>query len=106
MKGTDMSLATTVAKARKTDPKTSHDAADSVDNITATKRHILKMLRTPKCDDQLLVMWKTSKGAPEASESGIRSRRAELVREGRVVDTGKRIVLRSGRSAIVWKAAN
>jgi hypothetical protein len=99
-----MSLATTVAKARKTDPQTSHDAADSVNNITETKRHILKMLRTPKCDDQLIGMWKASKGSPEASESGIRSRRAELVREGRVVDTGKRIQLASGRFAIIWKA--
>ena len=101
-----MSLAKTLPKARKSDPKTSHDAADSVNNITATKKHILKVLRTPKCDEQLVVMFRAN-GPVDlrmTSESGIRSRRAELVREGRVVDTGKRIKLASGRHAIVWKA--
>lgn len=101
-----MSLAITLPKARKTDPKTSHDAAESVKNITATKAHILKVLRTAKCDEQLVVMFRAN--APVdlrmTSESGIRSRRAELVREGRVVDTGERITLRSGRRAIIWKA--
>ena len=103
-----MSLLETVAKARRTDPQTSHDAADSVEDITATKRHILKLLRTPKCDEQLVVMFRAN-GPVDLrmkSESGIRSRRAELVREGRVADTGKRIKLASGRQAIVWKAVN
>lgn len=96
----------TVAKARKTDPRTSHEAADSVKDITATQAHILKMLRTPKCDEQLVVVFRTN-GPLDLrmkSESGIRSRRAELVREGRVVDTGKRIKLASGRNAIMWKS--
>jgi hypothetical protein len=44
--------------------------------------------------------------APRASESGIRSRRAELVDRGLVVDTGRRIRLESGRYAIVWGRAN
>ena len=99
-----MSLLETVAKARKTDTETSHDAADSVKNITETKKHILKLLRTPKCDEQLVVMFRAN-GPVDlrmTSESGIRSRRAELVREGRVADTGKRIKLASGRHAIVW----
>jgi hypothetical protein len=36
------------------------------------------------------------------SPSGIRTRRSELVRLGKVVDTKKRAVLASGRKATLW----
>lgn len=39
---------------------------------------------------------------PRASESGIRTRRSELVKRGMIVDTGKRVTLDSGRQAKVW----
>lgn len=39
------------------------------------------------------------------SESGIRTRRKELQKQGLVVDTGERVVLDSGRTARVWDLA-
>ena len=93
-------------RARATDPKTSHDAAASVDNITATQEYVLKALRKPRADVELVEAYRRFKTAPRASESGIRSRRAELVDRGLVIDTGRRVKLDSGRYAIVWGRAN
>lgn len=93
------------AKARKTDPQTSHDAAESVKDITKTQTFILKALRKPLTDVALVSAYRGYKTAPRASESGIRSRRAELVKLSKVVDTGRRVKLASGRHAIVWQIA-
>lgn len=91
-----------MARARKTDPLTSKQAAKSVKNISETQRAILKLLAKPATDVDLVRLYKKST-APRASESGIRSRRSELVWLGLVKDTGERQKLRSGRMAIVWK---
>lgn len=89
--------------ARRTDPKTSHDAAKSVKGITATKAYILRALKKrARTDVQLLEAYRNYKTAPLASESGIRTRRAELVDMGMIADSGRRAVLPSGRKAIVW----
>jgi hypothetical protein len=89
-------------RARKTDPQTSHDAAESVERVTDTQLYILQALRKPRTDVQLVEAYGKLKRAPRASESGIRSRRAELVRKGLVVDAGIKQMLPSGRMAIVW----
>lgn len=94
-----------MATARKTDPQTSHDAAKSVKNITETQKAILRLLAKPITDVDLVKLYKKTPTAPKASESGIRSRRAELVELGLVKDTGARTKLSSGRYAIVWKRA-
>lgn len=94
------------AKARVTDPVTSHEAAESVDRITETQEFILRALRRPRPDVELVEAYRNYKSAPRASESGIRSRRAELVDRGLVVDTGRRVRLDSGRYAIVWGRKN
>ncbi len=95
--------------ARKTDPTTSHEAAASVENVTATQDAILKVLEVAQFADHQLIKYYTLQARygrfPKASESGIRSRRAELVKRGLVVDTGERETLPSGRKAIVWTAA-
>jgi len=93
-------------RARRTDPVTSHLAADSVDNVTATQAYILRCLKRPRNDSQLVQAYNSYKTAPRASESGIRSRRAELVDRGLVVDTGRRVRLDSGRYSIVWGLSN
>jgi hypothetical protein len=90
-----------MANARKTDPKTSHDAADSVKDITKTQEYVLKALKRPRNDTQLIEAYRSLKTAPRASESGIRSRRSELVGAGLVVDSGKRVKMPSGRFSIV-----
>jgi hypothetical protein len=89
--------------ARKTDPETSQDAADSVRDVTLTQEYILKALRRPRNDSQLIEAYRGYKTAPQASESGIRSRRAELVDAGLVDDSGRRIKMPSGRFSIVWE---
>jgi hypothetical protein len=101
-----------MAIARLTDPSTSHRAAESVQNITATQAAILKLLAGfPMTDEELIHyynqqvrMGADSHDFPRASESGIRSRRAELVRKGLVYDTGSRARISTGRNAIVWMA--
>lgn len=89
-------------KARSTDPVTSHLAAESVDNVTQTQAFILRCLKRPRNDVELVNAYRAYKTAPRASESGIRSRRAELVDRGLVIDTGRRVKLASGRYSIVW----
>lgn len=96
-----------MARARRTDPKTSHDAAESVKDVTLTQSFILKILaKKPRTDVELVELFRKYKTAPNASESGIRSRRAELVRQGLVKDTNMRALLPSNRWAIVWEISN
>jgi hypothetical protein len=97
---------TRTVRARGTDPVTSHLAADSVDNVTQTQAFILRCLKRPRNDVELVSAYRSYKTAPRASESGIRSRRAELVDRGLVIDTGRRVKLMSGRYSIVWGLSN
>jgi hypothetical protein len=92
-----------MVNARKTDPETSHDAAESVKNVTLTQEYILRALRRPRNDVELIEAYRGYKNAPRASESGIRSRRAELVDAGLVDDSGRRVKMPSGRFSIVWE---
>jgi hypothetical protein len=92
-------------QARRTDPQTSHDAARSVKDVSKTKQAILSLLRKHQTDMQLVANYTKlvrQNKAPRASESGIRSRRAELVKLGLVKDTGKKNVSASNRQMIVW----
>jgi len=92
--------------ARNTDPQTSHDAADSVRETTATQNGILRVLaHKPQTDVQIIEAYRKIYFLPKASESGIRSRRAELVERGLVKDSGLREKMPSGRFAIVWRTA-
>jgi hypothetical protein len=95
-----------MVRARNTDPVTSHLAAQSVDNVTKTQHFVLRCLRKPRADVELVRAYQNMVTAPRASESGIRTRRAELVDRGLVIDTGRRVKLDSGRYAIVWGLAN
>jgi hypothetical protein len=92
--------------ARLTDPETSWEAAKSISNLASTKAAILAILAKASMTDYQLVKEfnkQVQAGVIEpASESGIRSRRAELTKLGRVIDTGQREVLPSGRKAIIW----
>jgi hypothetical protein len=92
-----------MANARNTDIETSHEAAASVTNITPTREYILKALRKPRTDSEMIEFYRGLKKAPLASESGLRSRRAELVEMGLVRDSGKRVRLESGRYSVVWE---
>jgi hypothetical protein len=98
--------------ARNTDPHTSHEAAMSIswDNMTRTQQIILILLETPMNDEQLVDTYMlhqrvNPKFVPQATPSGIRSRRNELATAGRVeiIDHG---TTRSGRKCHIWKRAN
>ena len=95
-----------MAKARKNDPWTSHAAAESVEDVTVTQEYVLRALKKPRNDIQLVDAYRQYKRAPRASESGIRSRRAELVDAGLVVDSGKKVKTPSGRWSIVWERSS
>lgn len=102
-------------RARRTDPVTSHRAAASVGGQTKKQLCVKAILRKfgPMSDDQLLRAYKAhvEEGATingvylaEQSDSGIRTRRSELVEAGQVVEHDT-TTLRSGRQAIRWKVA-
>jgi len=95
-------------KARRTDPDTSHQAAASISNITETQRAIYYLLLAKPTSDvdglRVYRLAETHAIAPRVSESGYRSRRAELVSLGLAKDSGNRVKLPSGRFAIVWEA--
>jgi hypothetical protein len=94
--------------ARTTDPITSHLAAEAISNgaVNKTQTLILGLLANePKADYQLVREFQDL--YPNiASESGIRTRRAELVDALLVVDTKERVQMpNSRRLAIVWGLA-
>lgn len=94
---------------RTTDPRTSHEAEISITRVTPVKSAILRLLAdSPMHDEELVKRFRIMADAgliPMASESGIRSRRAELVEQGHVIDSGERTVTSMGRSTIVWQVA-
>ena len=102
-----MNQLTLTPQARTTDPQTSHLAAVSVTGLTESRAAVLRVLRewSEGLTDQVLVeYYRLEETHPRQSESGIRSRRHELVVLGLVRDSGQRVKLLSGRSAIVWTA--
>lgn len=94
------------ARARATDPDTSHDASRSIGEMTQKRQAVLDIVTAigGGTDEDIVDAYRSS-SAPQQTASGIRTRRAELVTMGLVRDTGRRTVRASGRSAIVWGRA-
>lgn len=94
--------------ARRTDPSTSHAAAASVRDLRKSQAAVLYVLATHggMTDDELQRRYAAMPQLPRQSESGVRTRRRELVDAGLVRDTGRKAPLASGRMAIVWEAAS
>lgn len=98
------------AKARNTDPKTSHEAAASValGDINQTQRAIVALLTINQMtDDDLFDRF--FQGAEKgywkhASQQGVRSRRSELVKLG-VVRAKAYTKTKFGRTTTVWGIA-
>lgn len=89
------------AVARRSDPRTSWDAADSVKNIRESQAFILDLLSTygPMTDEEIYKLL-----GEGYSPSGARSRRNELVEKGLVQDSGRRALTKSNRRTIIWRA--
>jgi hypothetical protein len=85
--------------ARRTDPETSHQAAESVD--TTALEHIvyetIKQFPNGCIGDDVVQM------LPQFGIQTISPRYAPLLRKGFIVDTGERRKARSGRSQRVMK---
>lgn len=96
-------------RARNTDPDTSHAAAFSVRNVGATHQAILELFKAAGqkglADMEMIAMYDTyrlAKGWPLVSESGLRSRRNELVKIGCIEDTGRKTRLATKRMGKIW----
>lgn len=106
---TDLLAETAQPHARRSDPATSHAAAASISRRTQVtcQQAVLACLTMLRCSDDvnLCVTYERIAGHhgwPVQSQSGIRTRRSELVAAGLVVDTGRKVTLASGRQAVVW----
>lgn len=90
------------ARARNTDPGTSHAAAASQrpKKLTKLRRVVLDtFIKYGPMDDTELV-----RRVNGYTPSGIRTRRSELVSMGLIRDSGRRVRLETGREANVWES--
>lgn len=93
------------ARARKTDPITSHEAAASLTDVTEIQRYVLKALNKPRTDKQIVQAYLNMKYAPQVGdESTIRSRRNELTKAGLIRNSGK-YDYSGARRMIIWEKA-
>jgi hypothetical protein len=97
-----------VAHARAGDRPTSHEAAASIRDLTARQVAVLDCLRrfpAGAADVEWIAEYKNLRWAanwPPQSDSGLRTRRAELFTAEKVEDVGERHIGR--RNHTVWRA--
>ena len=104
------------ARARSTDPQTSHDAAASQTPLSLTRGQaiVIHLFRVHRNLNELSAEY----GMTDVdfvsiakhhgyviSESGLRTRRCELVDKHLLEDSGFTRMLLSGRKAIIWRIA-
>lgn len=91
-------------RARWTDPETSHLAANAVkDRLGDSQAQVLALFTRPMTDEEMIFAARQVKVTQ--SDSGLRTRRKELVVKGKLADSGQRRLTGSGRSSIVWGRA-
>lgn len=98
-------------RARRTDPTTSHLAAQKVQPRAATIREIVfKIASTTSFETdgftlrRMCARYVTLYGdSHPATDSSIRTRVHELVQEGYIEDTGERTKSPTGRAEIIWR---
>ncbi len=96
------------AHARHSDPVTSHQAAESVTELRGSQQAVLRVMpqKLGITDEELVAKYRHQAelgDVPHQSDSGIRSRRSELVKKRLVLDSGTRRPTTYGRKAIVWR---
>lgn len=89
------------AMARETDPVTSHQAAASV-YVRESQVKVYALLTLGSATDGELFE-RAINADVLISESGLRTRRKEMVDLGYVRDSGRKVVLDSGRRSIIWE---
>lgn len=96
-------------RARSTDPRTSHAAAASVRNVNDRQQAVLNCFRDHPgglTDEDLEHAYDVGGYGPQQTDSGLRTRRHELVEQGLVRDSGRKGVTAAGRAAVVWEHAH
>jgi hypothetical protein len=95
--------------ARRSDPATSHAAAASVD-LRDSHRAVADCFDAyvELTDEELLRVYRARQVGhvyPAQSDSGLRTRRRELVDLGVLENSGRKARMETGRMAIVWTLA-
>jgi hypothetical protein len=98
------------AHARTTDPWTSHAAAASLsrEDLRETQAAVLEAFRIqgPMHHEALIDLYEPKRWDmrwPQQSVSGLRTRTKELVDGGLLGDTGRVVILGSGRASKIWE---
>lgn len=92
------------AKARRSDPVTSHEAASSIERMTDKRQAVLDCFKdraAPMTDEELREWYARGRYEPQ-SDSGLRTRRKELVDLGYLADTSETRTNSRGRQTKVW----
>jgi|SRR3954468_15959695 hypothetical protein len=92
------------AHARRTDPETSHQAAESV-AVRENQVYVYQVLSKlgPSTDEWLVTCYPMYMGHHPQSPSGIRTRRRELCDKGLVRFTGEKVRGKTNRLMRVWE---
>lgn len=96
----------TRAHARNSDPSTSHVAAAHASrDMTANQAAVLEAFKRCEAmtDVELVEFYGQASDLPQQSESGLRTRRSELVIAGYVEDSGSKKVVSGHDPAIIWR---
>lgn len=95
------------ARTRRSDPETSHEAADTVGDVSINMRYVWMVLKEngPLHHEALIEAYARS-GLPAQSDSGIRTRCAELrdLPEPMVEWTGAWVRISNTTRSRVWRA--
>lgn len=98
------------ARARTTDPSTSHEAAATVTKMPARQLEVLTIhrdnpggLSDEQVIDQHIERFTYDHTVRPQTDSSIRTRRSELVAAGWLEDSGRRGRTKAGRSTIIWQ---
>lgn len=96
-----------MARARRTDPETSHAAAQLLNptKLGDSQAQVLALFRRYGFMNDAALVERAAAQNVRQSPSGLRSRRAELVALGILRETSERKRLESGRLSIVWGLA-
>lgn len=89
------------AVARRTDPRTSHEAGEkAMRDLTAKQRAVLRVFVAMEAltDEEVAAYYV----GPKQSPSGLRTRRAELVKLGYLKDSGRRTLNALGNNVTIW----
>lgn len=91
------------AHARRNDPATSKAAAKSVTCISPLKHRILEIFTGGWYTDEELIVHYRKLYPHLSSDQNIRSRRADLTRDGLIEDSGQLRKSRLGHDSTVWR---